>query len=91
MKTFLVWDHLNGSQETAVEVLGVDAEDAAMMYAQDDSDGFSDGLYWNHREHRPNRQEIRVLDEGVVKRFNVSICEWEPVFDTEEIEGEDVE
>jgi len=74
MATFRVWDELNGSRETAHNIEARDAETAAVVFAEGDYDGQSDGLY------QRGTQPIMVEDaDGHVTRCGV-YAEWEPVF-----------
>lgn len=40
-----MWDELNSSREHAATIESYDAEMAAIEYAEEDSDGFCDGIY----------------------------------------------
>jgi len=79
---FLVWDELNSSEEFAQESNSYDEEQAAIDYAEEDSDGNSDGLYYNYRNNTPGKHPILVknIKTGIIKRYFVGIIEFEPVF-----------
>lgn len=75
MNTYLVWDELNDSEETASEIEGMDPADAAENYAEQDVDGQTDGIYCG-----PTPKPISVKSpDGTVKRFGVH-AESQPVF-----------
>ncbi len=66
MIVFKVWDELNGDLENADEIEATNPEHAAEMFAENDHDGHTDGLYHD------TPQPISVQDpDGVVHRFEV--------------------
>jgi len=73
MTLYDVWDELNGSEETADQFDAIDAEQAATMYASEDCDGLSDGLY----SCGTHPILVRAPD-GTLTRVNV-YAEWDPV------------
>lgn len=68
---FLVWDelncHIDDADECGTVVVSEDAEMAAMQYAENDADGWADGLY--HECAQP----IMVRDpKGQMSRFEIA-------------------
>ena len=61
------------AEECATEIEALDADAAVLMYAGDDVDGQSEGVY-NHGETLMVRAE-----DGSLMRFEVTV-EWEPSF-----------
>ena len=66
MPTFKVWDTLNSERDYAEDVEARSPEDAAVQYAEDDVDGWCDGLY------HEGPQAVAVLSGDVVLVFDVS-------------------
>lgn len=83
---FYVWDEFNSSREHAAEIEADCAEDAAIEYAEEDSDGLGDGLYTksNGREidnlDRDGNPIVVEHDDGTREVFMVGIVEFEPVW-----------
>lgn len=73
MTLYDVWDELNGAEENAGQFDAVDAEEAATMYASEDCDGLSDGLY----SHVTHPILVRAPD-GTLTRVQV-YAEWDPM------------
>jgi hypothetical protein len=74
MPAFKVWDELNSDEESAADVTAYDAEMAAIEYADQDTDGNVDGIYFNRDV------ALLVRDEsGKLQRYLVS-AESEPVY-----------
>ena len=65
MSVYKVWDTLNAEQDEAVEIEADSSEEAAAEYAENDRDGWNDGLY--HDISQP----IAVYDGRQVQTFNV--------------------
>lgn len=88
MSVYLVWDKLNSSREFARTIKADDPEEAAIEYAENDSDGLTDGLYIGHGcmplVSAKYGQPICVLDGENVRTFRVAIVEFDPVFAAEE-------
>lgn len=62
---YKVWDAINGSEETARTISADEMEEAAELYAEEDIDGESEGIYCKG-------QEIVVSTPGGLRKtFNV--------------------
>lgn len=73
METFKVWDDEDSSIDNAVDIKALIASDAAEMYAADDYDGLSEGIYNGQRR-------IGVQDaEGKITKWEVTV-EYDPTF-----------
>lgn len=79
---FLVWDELNSSEEFAEEINAYDEEQAAIEYAEQDSDGNTEGIYYNYSNNTSKQHPMMVknIKTGIIKRYFVGIIEFEPVF-----------
>lgn len=64
---YLVWDALNGDEEDARAVMAYCAQEAAVLFADLDSDGKADGLYFGC----PHPISVK-LPGGPTLRFDVS-------------------
>jgi hypothetical protein len=53
MPKYEVWDTINGDETDASTYHALDVFEAAKMYAQDDHDGWIDGLYDSARTAQP--------------------------------------
>lgn len=67
MPTYKVWDKLNCDEEDAERIEAGSPEDAAIAYAEEDHDGWTDGLY-----HRCPQPILVSDDDGTVCGFDVS-------------------
>jgi hypothetical protein len=86
MAKYKVWDVINCSEETAMELEADDEMEAAIMYVEEDVDGQASGLYTKEggmpldnitRDGHP----VHVRDEdGVLTRWHVGVIEFEPTF-----------
>lgn len=92
MDTFKVWDEINSEEECAFDVQAFDAEDAAKTYAEEDTDGHCDGIYYAERgdaighDLKRRGQPICVrCPDGSLRRFAVGVVEFEPVYGAEEL------
>ena len=82
MSAYQVWDELNGEEEYAHAVFNAcSPEEAARLYAENDRDGYTEGLY--HMSAQPI--SVRCPD-GTLKRFQVR-AELEPRFIATEMGG----
>ena len=75
MTWWLVWDEINAEKEDARSIQARLPLQAAVAYAEQDSDGYTDGLY--HECPQPIVVEDRIV--GTRYRFDVS-AEMEPRF-----------
>lgn len=64
---YLVWDHYNGDREDADRVEAVDMKAAALAYAENDRDGWTDGLY--HSGSQPI--VVERIEDGLRITYNV--------------------
>jgi hypothetical protein len=90
LSNFKVWDEFNASEDTAWEIAADDAEEAAVLYAEKDVDGNTDGIYTCQGREMHNLtaqgQPVSVrCPDGTLKRFKVGIVEFEPVYKATEI------
>lgn len=94
---YRVWDKLNGSPESAVEIEADYAYEAAEKYAEQDVDGGMDGCYTRRNvpihnlrtDGHPVIVEQAVHVDGVNKRvrrvFHVGVVEYEPQYAAVEV------
>lgn len=74
MTMYTVWDEINNEESEGVAIEALNAESAAVRYAQQDHDGWTDGLYYECA------QPVAVKDAcGKVLRFEVQ-AEMRPIF-----------
>jgi hypothetical protein len=79
MTLYKVWDELNSELEFAEEIEASRPDLAAELYAEQDADGHTDGLY------QDTAQPISVQGpDGKVHRFEV-IAEYSPTYTASEI------
>ena len=87
MMKYKVYDELNSSLEFAVEIDAYDEQEAAELYAEQDSDGNTDGIYsskedWAIRNLQKEGQPVCVVDEeNKIYHFRVGITEYTPVYE----------
>ena len=73
---FKVWDALNELEDDSnTQYCKDSAEEAALAYAEGDTDGLCDGLYHDG----PQPIMVRCCKTGVLTKFDVG-CEYDPVF-----------
>jgi len=84
MDIYYVWDELNGCRKTAQEIKADSFENAAILFAEQDCDGLSDGLYTNNgmplRNLERQGHPVMVDDLQTTHRIRVGIVEFEPVY-----------
>lgn len=84
MPIYKVWDEVNGDEDGAEEIEAYDAEDAAKEYAENDNDGFNDGLYHDGGEALSSINDGHPImvrsEDGTLSRFLVGVEEFQPVF-----------
>jgi hypothetical protein len=64
---YKVWDELNGEESSAYIVRGSEPFIAAERYAEKDSDGHCEGLYFEE----PQPISVRCVETGKLYRFTV--------------------
>jgi hypothetical protein len=69
MIKYKVWDTINSSEESAVEVEALSPDEAAETYADEDVDGGIDGIYSVQQGHPLS---VRGPD-GVLHRYMVTV------------------
>lgn len=80
MDAYMVWDPEAMDEDEADRIEACDHGHAAEIFASDDVDGSTDGIYSG------NGHRICVRHEGgTLKKFNVRL-EYEPAFQADEIE-----
>lgn len=94
MKKFRVWDELNEDREDATEVEDFSVIDAAKSYAEDDTDGHTDGVYLHrnnpvHDLHRNGHPLIVEDADGNRTRYHVGVVEFSPVYGAVPVEREE--
>lgn len=89
MAAYRVWDKLNSNEEWAFEIDAYNVEEAAIAYAEEDSDGQADGIYGreplNVLETQGCRVCVREVETGAYHEVMVGIIEYEPVWDAKEV------
>jgi hypothetical protein len=92
METYKVWDELNSEEQFARNISADDEYEAAILYAEEDSDGNADGIYTDEtrwalsnllRDGHPIC--VRTPDGGLHK-FHVGIVDFTPVYEAERAE-----
>lgn len=96
MAKFSVWDPINESENSALELEADDAQSAAVSYAEQDVDGDIDGLYTNEGEPlsdvAKDGHPIHVRDgNGVVTRWRVGVAGLEPLFAAAPVQFEETD
>ncbi|NIR30243.1 MAG: hypothetical protein GWN84_13220 [Gammaproteobacteria bacterium] len=94
---YRVWDKLNGSRESAVEIEAGSAYEAAEKYAEQDVDGKTDGCYTRRNmpihslraDGHPVIVEPTIYTGGAQKDvqrvFHVGVVEYEPQYGSVEV------
>jgi hypothetical protein len=65
-RKFMVWDPINESETHAREYLTVSEDRAAELYAEEDTDGQTDGIYTHHGHALHVRNDVDEVYECVV-------------------------
>lgn len=85
MADFKVWDELDGPESNASTISALNASEAAIIYAERDQDGRTDGIYTHRGFEMANVERnghpicVRAAD-GTLQRFRVGIVEFQAVF-----------
>lgn len=91
MNRFKAWSD-NKTEEDGIYVDALDAEEAAILYAEHDEEGQAEGLYAENgtvlKDIKANGHLVRVKTEsGAILLCRVGVYEMEPVFAAYEVKN----